>query len=44
VGVEEDTTRKELGKLKDRGVIKIGYRSITIVDQVLLDKIAYEHE
>ena len=43
VGVEEDTARKELAKLKDRGVIRIGYRSITILDQELLDKIAYEH-
>ena len=35
--------KKELAKLKDRGVIRIGYRSITILDQELLDKIAYEH-
>ena len=43
VGVDEDTARKELAKLRDRGVIRIGYRSITILDQELLDKIAYEH-
>jgi CRP/FNR family transcriptional regulator, cyclic AMP receptor protein len=44
VGVEEDTTRKELGKLKDRGVIRTGYRSITILDRSMLDKIASEHD
>ena len=33
-----------LGQLKDRGVIRIGYRSITMLDPVLLHKIAYEHE
>ena len=44
VGTEEDTTRKELGKLKDQGVIRIGYRSITILDRSLLYKIAHEHD
>lgn len=44
IGVEEDTARKELRKLKDGGVIQVGYRSITILDHALLGKIAYEHE
>lgn len=44
VGVEEGTTRKELGKLKDQGVIRTGYRSVTILDRPLLCKIAHEHD
>jgi CRP-like cAMP-binding protein len=44
VGAEEDTARKELRKLKDEGVIRVGYRSITVLDQAMLTKIAYEHD
>lgn len=42
VGAEEDTARKELRKLKDKGVIRVGYRSITVLDQALLNMIADE--
>lgn len=40
VGVEEDTARRELRALRDRGVISMGYRTITIVDREVLTKIA----
>jgi CRP-like cAMP-binding protein len=40
VGVEEDTARRELRALRDRGVMRMGYRSITIVDLDVLKKIA----
>ncbi|GGP50549.1 Crp/Fnr family transcriptional regulator [Saccharothrix coeruleofusca] len=40
VGAEEDTARKELRVLRDRGVISMGYRTITVLDRVLLDGIA----
>jgi CRP/FNR family transcriptional regulator, cyclic AMP receptor protein len=43
VGAEEDTARKELRKLRDRGVINLGYRATTIVDRVALEVIAYDH-
>lgn len=43
VGAEEDTARKELRKLRDRGVINVGYRAITIVNTAELEKIAYEN-
>lgn len=41
VGAEEDTTRKELRKLKDGGVIRVGYRSITVLDPARLTELAY---
>lgn len=40
VGVEEDTARRELRALRDRGVMRMGYRSITIVDREELRGIA----
>ncbi|WP_033442907.1 Crp/Fnr family transcriptional regulator [Saccharothrix sp. NRRL B-16314] len=40
VGVEEDTARRELRALRDRGVIRMGYRAITIVDRDVLAKVA----
>jgi CRP-like cAMP-binding protein len=43
VGAEEATARKELRKLRKRGVINVGYRAITIVDRSELETIAYEH-
>jgi CRP/FNR family cyclic AMP-dependent transcriptional regulator len=43
VGAEEDAARKELRALRDRGVIKTGYRAITIVNRPALRKIAYEN-
>jgi CRP/FNR family transcriptional regulator, cyclic AMP receptor protein len=42
VGAEEDTARKELRSLRDRGVIRMGYRTITIVDRPVLSTIAYD--
>lgn len=36
VGVEEDTARRELRALRDRGVISVGYRVITVVDRDVL--------
>ncbi|WP_433263271.1 Crp/Fnr family transcriptional regulator [Actinosynnema sp. CS-041913] len=42
VGAEEDTARKELRSLRDRGVIRMGYRTITIVDREVLSSIAYD--
>lgn len=36
VGVEEDTARRELRALRDRGVISMGYRAITVVDRAVL--------
>ncbi|MEU4803110.1 Crp/Fnr family transcriptional regulator [Actinosynnema sp. NPDC023587] len=42
VGAEEDTARKELRLLRDRGVIRMGYRTITIVDRGVLSSIAYD--
>ncbi|RKT56677.1 Crp/Fnr family transcriptional regulator [Saccharothrix australiensis] len=42
VGAEEDTARKELRSLRDRGVIRMGYRTITIVDRPVLNSIAYD--
>jgi CRP-like cAMP-binding protein len=36
VGVEEDTARRELRALRDRGVISMGYRAITVVDRDVL--------
>ncbi|WP_433332340.1 Crp/Fnr family transcriptional regulator [Spirillospora sp. CA-294931] len=44
VGAQEGTAREELGKLKEQGVIQIGYRRLTVLDQKLLNKIAYEQE
>jgi len=41
VGAEADTARKELRKLRERGVIHAGYRTITIVDKAKLEAIAY---
>jgi CRP/FNR family transcriptional regulator, cyclic AMP receptor protein len=41
VGAEEDTARRELRRLRDRGVIRMGYRSITILDREALRKIAF---
>ncbi|XVS62841.1 Crp/Fnr family transcriptional regulator [Actinosynnema sp. CA-299493] len=40
VGAEEDTARRELRALRDRGVITMGYRTTTIVDRDVLRKIA----
>ncbi|MCC8244875.1 Crp/Fnr family transcriptional regulator [Saccharothrix luteola] len=40
VGVEEDTARREFRTLRDRGVLTMGYRTITIVDRDVLRKIA----
>lgn len=40
VGVEEDTARREFRTLRDRGVITMGYRAITIVDRAVLRDIA----
>ncbi|MBB5804906.1 CRP-like cAMP-binding protein [Saccharothrix ecbatanensis] len=40
VGVEEDTARRELRVLRDRGVISMGYRAITIVDLDVLAEVA----
>ncbi|WNV89291.1 Crp/Fnr family transcriptional regulator [Umezawaea sp. Da 62-37] len=40
VGVEEDTARKELRELRSRGVISLGYRTITVTDQKALHAIA----
>ncbi|MBW4719908.1 Crp/Fnr family transcriptional regulator [Saccharothrix obliqua] len=42
VGAEEDTARKELRSLRDRGVIRMGYRTITVVDRAVLSSIAYD--
>ncbi|MEV0681787.1 Crp/Fnr family transcriptional regulator [Actinosynnema sp. NPDC050436] len=42
VGAEEDTARKELRSLRNRGVIRMGYRTITIVDREVLSSIAYD--
>ncbi|GAA1346667.1 Crp/Fnr family transcriptional regulator [Saccharothrix algeriensis] len=42
VGAEEDTARKELRALRDRGVLRMGYRTITIVDREVLGRIAYD--
>ncbi len=42
VGAEEDTARKELRSLRNRGVIRMGYRTITIVDREVLSTIAYD--
>jgi CRP/FNR family transcriptional regulator, cyclic AMP receptor protein len=41
VGAEEDTARKELRRLRDRGVIRMGYRRITILDRGAIQRIAY---
>ncbi len=40
VGVEEDTARKELRVLRDRGVIRMGYRTITVMDRKALAALA----
>ncbi len=40
IGAEEDTTRKELRVLRDRGLISLGYRSVTVVDRAGLDRLA----
>ncbi|GAA3869710.1 Crp/Fnr family transcriptional regulator [Saccharothrix violaceirubra] len=40
IGVEEDTARKELRALRDRGVVRMGYRTQTIVDARALGRIA----
>jgi CRP/FNR family transcriptional regulator, cyclic AMP receptor protein len=40
VGVEEDTARREFRTLRDRKVITMGYRAITIVDRGVLRKVA----
>lgn len=42
VGAEEDSARKELRRLRDRGVIRVGYRTITILDRQALAAIAYD--
>lgn len=41
VGVEEDTARRELRLLRSRGVISLGYRTITVLDQEALSAIAH---
>jgi len=41
VGVEEDTARKELRTLRDRGVIRMGYRTITVMDRSALNALAH---
>ncbi|ACU39329.1 Crp/Fnr family transcriptional regulator [Actinosynnema pretiosum subsp. pretiosum] len=40
IGAEEDTTRKELRVLRDRGLISLGYRSVTVADRAGLDRLA----
>ncbi|MFF5093623.1 MULTISPECIES: Crp/Fnr family transcriptional regulator [Actinosynnema] len=40
VGAEEDTTRKELRVLRDRGLITLGYRSLTVLDRAGLARVA----
>jgi CRP/FNR family transcriptional regulator, cyclic AMP receptor protein len=44
IGVEGDTARKELRKLRENGVIHARYGTINIVDKAKLEAIAYEQD
>ena len=42
VGAAEDTVQKALRLLRDRGLIRTGYRKITVVDHVALRALAHQ--